>query len=511
MKARFLPLSLALGLALGLCDSARAQLSPGNPLAGLEKVKDFEAMRASSSDADWRNGNADARPIEPGGTLVLADLQGPGMIVHFWNTIAHSALFYSRLMTLRIYWDGEKDPSVECPIGDFFGIGHGLDRSFVSLPIKVSSEGRGRNCYWPMPFHKSARVTVTNESDKRCDAFYYYLDWQKYESLLKETAYFHALYRQEYPCDMGRNYLIADLVGRGHYVGTVQSVQNMSAGWYGEGDDFFFIDGETEPRLRGTGTEDYFCDGWGFRQHDGPFYGVPLWEGYAAGNRCSVYRFHIPDPVPFKKSLRVEIEHKGSQDLPDKTVNGFIERDDLMSSVAFWYQTEPHKPWPALPPGLDRLAERTQPLLFAWKEVPTAKHSDHPIQVQDLPGVAEQGKQLFLTPADDKGWVELTFNVEKDLKAHLVGNLVRSFDYGIYRVTLDGKELGVVDLYNPDVIRQAVNWGAQTLSVGPHVLRLECRGKSDKSKGYFLGVDSIAAAVPVYERPPGFDLRKIQK
>ena len=169
MNTRF----LGFVLALGLCVPALAQLSPGNPLAGLEKVKDFEAMRASSSDADWRNGNADARPIEPGGTLVLADLQGPGMIVHFWNTIAHSALFYSRLMTLRIYWDGEKDPSVECPIGDFFGIGHGLDRSFVSLPIKVSSEGRGRNCYWPMPFHKSARVTVTNESDKRCDAFYY--------------------------------------------------------------------------------------------------------------------------------------------------------------------------------------------------------------------------------------------------------------------------------------------------------------------------------------------------
>src|ERR1035437_18734 len=238
MKTHF----LSFGLTLGLCAQALAQLSPGHPLVGLEKVKDFEAMRASSSDPDWRNGNADARPIEPGGMLVLADLKGPGMIVHFWNTIAHSAPFYSRLMTLRIYWDDEKNPSVECPIGDFFGIGHGLDKPFVSLPIKVSSDGRGRNCYWPMPFRKSARVTVTNESDKRCDAFYYYLDWQKYKSLPKDTAYFHAMYRQEYPCVMGRNYLIADLVGRGHYVGTVQSVQNMSSGWYGEGDDFFFID-----------------------------------------------------------------------------------------------------------------------------------------------------------------------------------------------------------------------------------------------------------------------------
>ena len=125
---------LCLGLALGFCLQAPAQLSPGNPLAGLEKLKDFEAMRASSSDPDWRNGNDDSRPIEPGGTLVLADLKGPGMIVHFWNTIAHQAPFYSRLMTLRIYWDGENHPSVECPIGDFFGVGHGLDKPFVSLP-----------------------------------------------------------------------------------------------------------------------------------------------------------------------------------------------------------------------------------------------------------------------------------------------------------------------------------------------------------------------------------------
>ncbi len=147
------------------------------------------------------------------------------------------------------------------------------------------------------------------------------------------------MYRQEFPCVMGRNYLIADLEGRGHYVGTVQSVYLVSPGWYGEGDDFFFIDGEKEPSLRGTGTEDYFCDGWGFREQAGPFYGAPLWEGFDTGDRGTAYRWHIPDPVVFTKSLRVEIEHKGSQSFPDGTGSGFIERDDLMSSVAFWYQT----------------------------------------------------------------------------------------------------------------------------------------------------------------------------
>jgi hypothetical protein len=256
-----------------------AQPSPGSPLSGLELLKDFESQRASSSDPDWRNGNADARPIPSGGTLVVANLKGPGIITHIWNTIAHEAPFYSRLLTLKIYWDGEDHPSVEAPIGDFFGIGHGIDKPFVSLPIKVSSEGRGRNCYWPMPFRESAKILVVNESDKPCSAFYFYVDWQKHKSLPKDTAYFHAMYRQEFPCVMGRNYLLADIVGRGHYVGTIQSVQLISPGWYGEGDDFFFIDDEKEPRLRGTGTEDYFCDGWGFRVQDGPFYGTPLWEG----------------------------------------------------------------------------------------------------------------------------------------------------------------------------------------------------------------------------------------
>lgn len=276
-----------------------AQLpASGSPLDGLETLRSFEAQRASSSDPNWRDGNADNRPIPPGETLTLAELEGPGRISHIWFTIAHDVPYYSRLLTLRIYWDGEEHPSVECPIGDFFAMGHGVDLPFESLPVTVSSDGRARNCYWPMPFRESARVTVTNESSVPCGAIFYYIDWQALESLPEDTAYFHAMYRQEFPCVMGRNFLIADIEGRGHYVGTVQSVYHVSPGWYGEGDDFFFIDGEEEPRLRGTGTEDYFCDAWGFRQFSGPFYGVPLWEGYDTGDRSTAYRWHIADPSP---------------------------------------------------------------------------------------------------------------------------------------------------------------------------------------------------------------------
>ncbi|HEX4122476.1 MAG TPA: glycoside hydrolase family 172 protein [Verrucomicrobiae bacterium] len=500
-------LAVAFAALSGLC--AVAQSKTGNPLAGLETLKDFQARRASSSDPNWRNGNADSRPIAPGGTLTLANLSGPGTVVHFWCTIAHRDPYYSRLMTLRMYWDGEKNPSVECPIGDFFGMGHGIDKPFTSLPIRVTSDGRGRNCYWPMPFRKSALITVSNDSDKRCDAFYYYIDWQKRDSMPADTAYFHAMYRQEFPCVMGRNYMIADLEGRGHYVGTVQSVYLVSPGWYGEGDDFFFIDGEKEPSLRGTGTEDYFCDGWGFREQSGPFYGTPLWEGYDTGDRGSAYRFHVPDPIPFTKSLRVEIEHKGSQVFPDGKSSGFIERDDLMSSVAYWYQLEPHKAWPPLPPGPQRLPFHDEVFLKGHDSVATARHSDAPVEKQSIGGVTD-GVQLWFRPQTANDWIEIPFELDKPETAELFAKVVHSWDYGIYNVKLDGRQIARLDLYAAAVTPVAEKLGRQVLAAGPHTLRFEGDGKSAQSKGYYLGFDALAARIPAYSRAPSEDLRKLQ-
>ena len=502
--------SLLAVLLAASVSTAIAQLQPGNPLGGLEKLKNFETMRASSSDTNWVSGNADARRIEPGATLTLAELDGPGIITHIWCTISHRVPFYSRLLTLRIYWDGEEHPSVECPVGDFFGIGHGVDKPFMSIPIRVTSEGRARNCYWPMPFRKSAKIIVTNESDERCRAFYYYVDWQKHESLPADTACFHAMYRQEHPCVMGRNYLLADIEGRGHYVGTIQSVYHMSAGWYGEGDDFFFIDGETEPRLRGTGTEDYFCDAWGFRQQDGPFYGTPLWEGFEAGARSTAYRFHLADPVVFKKSLRAEIEHKGSQKFPDGTNSGFIERDDLMSSVALWYQIEPHKRWPALPSGSDRLAYNETTLSVGAKALKQIAHSDNAATTQATNPLATDGKFLEFTPPDDKGWLEVRFRVGREMSAELTGRMIHSANGGKYRVSLDGAELGSVDFLGDPAKPSTHDWGLRQLGAGEHVLRFDCVDKADGSKGYALGFDTLIGRTTAYARPSGFDLRKIQ-
>jgi len=191
-------------------------------------------------------------------------------------------------------------------------------------------------------------------------------------------------------------------------------------------------------------------------------------------------------------------------------VDGFIERDDLMSSVAFWYQTEPHKKWAALPPGADRLPFRETNLVVGWRAVETAQHSSHPFEVQNLGGVTD-GKQLWLRPADATGWVEIAFKVEAEQTVELWGKMVHSHDYGIYRVKLDGKELARMDLYDPNVVPTPHKWGVRTLTAGAHTLRLECVGKSPNSGGYLLGFDALSARVPVYSRPASVDLRTLQK
>ena len=328
--------SIVLGLSLTL------SLSGQTVLERLGERLPFQSKRVSSFDRT--GGNSDAIPIEPGKTAELAAIRGPAAIHHIWVTISAEA-FYGRKIVLRIYWDGEEVPSVEAPVGDFFAVGHGLNRNLSSLPIANSSDGRARNCYWYMPFRWSCRITATNEGTQPVAAFYYYIDYRELEDIKPDAPYFHAQYRQEFPCEPGRNYLILDAVGAGHYVGCALSVLQRSMGWWGEGDDMITVDGEASPSLHGTGSEDYFSDAWGMREDENLYYGCPLQEeDFQAGSKATVYRFHIADPIPFKKTIRVTIEHGHAND-----------RADHDSSVAYWYQTEPHMPFPPLPPAEKRL------------------------------------------------------------------------------------------------------------------------------------------------------------
>jgi hypothetical protein len=350
---------LTLGfLVLALC--SLSALTGQDTLGKLGEKQSYRSKRISSYDRT--GGNRDSISIEPGKTAVLAEIKGPAAIHHIWVTIAAEA-FYGRKIVLRVYWDGEDVPSVEAPIGDFFGVGHGLNRNFSSLPIACSSEGRARNCYWYMPFRWSCRVTATNEGTKPVDAFYYYIDYRELDGLRPDAPYFHAQYRQDFPCAGDKNYVILDAAGAGHFVGSNLSVLQKTMGWWGEGDDMIYVDGEYAPSLHGTGSEDYFSDAWGMRQGQNLFYGCPIQEeDFQPGSKATVYRFHIPDPIPFKKSIRVTIEHGHAND-----------RSDYDSSVAYWYQTEPHLPFPALPGPEKRLPyalESPENFVFPnWEEV----------------------------------------------------------------------------------------------------------------------------------------------
>jgi len=313
-----------------------------NILSSLGEKQNYRSRRISSFDPT--GGNRDAISIAPGQTAVLADIKGPAAIHHIWFTISAEA-FYGRKLVLRMFWDGEDTPSVEAPVGDFFAVGHGLNRNLVSVPVVRSSEGRALNCYWYMPFRWSARITVTNEGSRPVGSFYYYIDYRQLEDLKPDVPYFHAQYRQEFPCEPGKNYLILDAVGRGHYVGCNLSVLQRSMGWWGEGDDMIYVDGEETPSLHGTGSEDYFSDAWGMREGNNLYYGCSLQEeDFQVGAKATVYRFHLADPIPFASSVRVTIEHGHAND-----------RSDFLSSVAYWYQTEPHKPFPSFPPVDRRL------------------------------------------------------------------------------------------------------------------------------------------------------------
>lgn len=306
---------------------------------------------SSNEQPDWNNANLDMTVLPPGTVFELPMLHGPGVITHIWLTSHAGRVNELNALSLRVYWDGRTEPGIEAPLGEFFAVGQGQPAVVESLPVQVSPTG-ALACYWRMPFAKSARIVIANDNLDRTAGLYWQVDWVELDQLPPNTPYFHARYRQEYPAQAGRDYLIADLQGQGHYVGTVMSVTLGQDGWWGEGDDFFYIDGEAVPSLQGTGSEDYFNDAWGLRPRTSHWFGSPRWQGDNAGDSGVCYRWHVLDPVGFTNSLKVAIEHKGNR--PEDIEGFYLERPDFLNSVAFWYQTGEPKAFGHLPSFLER-------------------------------------------------------------------------------------------------------------------------------------------------------------
>lgn len=354
-------------LVIGLSAPALGQSpeSVSDLLENLPRLHDYVLKRVSSYDRT--GGNADYREIPAGESLTLFDESGPGVITHIWITINSPEKFHLKKLVLRMFWDGESTPSVEAPIGDFFGLGNADYFLFESAPL-VIGQTKALNSFFPMPFAEHGRITVTNEGGAAVGSFYFNIDYRAFsQPLPDDTYYFHAQYRQCAPCrgwtsdwqsngqesvdgkanlNGADNYVFLEASGRGHYVGVTHSILQNQDDWWGEGDDMIFVDGEKLPSIVGTGSEDYYLGAWGFNggAADYLLFGNPVMGGFSAGGRSSVYRFHLDSPIPFTKSILVTMEHGHAN-----------HRSDNWFTVAYWYQAEPHGKFPVLPPVDQRI------------------------------------------------------------------------------------------------------------------------------------------------------------
>lgn len=363
MEPNFHGLGMNLGNLAELSTAVSRSISPENPTGA--KGEGGKALEGTGSAVSRELGQGwkVSPSINIGGKelVTLADIDGPGAIQHFWCTVHPTAW---RKLVLRAYWDHEETPSIEVPMGDFFCNGWCERSNVSSLPVAVNPAG-GFNSYWEMPFRQHARLTLENLSADVIHGFYYSIDYTLTQ--VPETrAYLHAQWRRNNPLPAMQVHTLLDGVrGQGHYVGTYLAVGSNNNGWWGEGEIKFYIDGDgTFPTICGTGTEDYFGGAWNWEQIKGQYslYSTPFLgmhqliqpDGlYISQQRFGMYRWHVMDPIRFQQDLRVTIQDLGWR-APLEGQARYLPRQDDIASTSYWYQAEPHAPFPVLP-GLNDL------------------------------------------------------------------------------------------------------------------------------------------------------------
>jgi hypothetical protein len=358
--AKFNGLDVNLGNLFRLSDAKTRSIGPesitGEPgKAGMATLQNGSAAdNARNLGQGWK-----VNPyiiIKPGETFTMAEISGPGAIQHIWMTPTGNW----RFSILRFYWDDEKEPSIETPVGDFFGMGWGTYAQLNSLPVTVNP-GSAFNCYWVMPFKRKCRITMQNINTENM-SLYYQVDYTLTD-VQDDAAYLHAQFRRKNPVENGIYTLVDSIQGKGQYVGTYLAWGVHNTGWWGEGEIKFFMDGDTKfPTINGTGTEDYFCGSYDFEVNHQYKEFCTAYSGlaqvirpdglYTSQQRFGLYRWHIQDPIRFEKNLKVTI-----QDLGWRSNGTYLVQQSDISSVVFWYQAEPHKPFPKLP-SKDDLEEK---------------------------------------------------------------------------------------------------------------------------------------------------------
>lgn len=478
--------------------------APRSPMVELSRKQNYSAARISSYQ---RQGGPRDNIYVPtdGSEVTIAEIKGPGAITHIWTT--HRTGGHDFIV--RMYWEGSDHPSVEAPIGDFFGMSMGVNAPINSVPIQVSSEGRSRNCWWYMPFNRSAKVTVTcppseENTKKDREALYFYIDYRRYAEPIEDIHYFHVRFRETDPAQRGKPVVLAEMEGQGHFVGVVLGNRARTPGWFGEGDDIITVDGKVS--FLGTGSEDYFGEAWGFvreRLFSDLYYGVPHMDERGVGCRSCAYRFHIADPIPFRTSFKFEMEHwPWLSPLPNSG-------RDYFSGTGFWYQSTIHKAWPRLEKIIAN--EPWDPIKGRWHtpgaiEAEELKVVGHESRAQGNPAPKVElvmpnlsGDHMLVFDAGGKGAFSVAVPVEESGTYAVDLYCPRAPDYGIVQVQVNERRIGdPIDIYlrRDDLVRplwppKAYAFANVPLKKGTNTFTFVVDSKNAESDGYKAGIDCL--------------------
>ena len=485
-----------------LTDAQTRSISAENPTG--EKGKGGMAIpnpselkpAASARAADDLGQGWKVRPflrVNAGKTVTLMDVEGPGVIQHIWMVEN-----LSRAHVLRFYWDDEDTPSIEVPAPDFFAVGHETFARVNSLAVIVNPRN-AVNCYWPMPFRKHARVTFTNEADKDLILLAYQITYALTD-VPENAAYFHAQWRRSNTSEQNPYVILDGVRGKGRYAGTFLAWTQLKKGWFGEGEIKFYMDGDEEfPTICGTGTEDYFGGSYGFPEsYTTAYLGTTLASDAqdTLPNYWSLYRWHIEDPICYKSDLRITIQALGwGSDRKYQLLS-----DDI-ASVAYWYQTEPHAPFPSLPPlekrGRLELSALYESGFFEAESMKVTKVSAGKTRKQDLRTIGagwSGAAHLWWTGATPKDTLELAVPVVRSGDYRLSLQFTKSRDYAVVLVYLDAKPLGEpMDLFSVNPAPSGrLDMGVHELREGPHTLKVEIVGANEQAKkSYMVGLDYV--------------------
>lgn len=434
-------------------------------------------------------------------TAVLMDVAGSGIIQHIWLVEG-----LNRGMVLRFYWDGEETPSIEAPAPDFFAVGHGRFAQVNSLPVVVNP-ANALNCFWPMPFRSRARITLANETDKDVELVAYQVTYLETE-IPTAAGTFHAQYRRASTAERNPYTILDGVKGQGLYAGTFLAWTQMEKGWFGEGEIKFYLDGDDRfPTICGTGTEDYFMGSYGFPRPFTTAYSgtvLPTSDGAEPPNFWSLYRWHIQDPIHFEKDLRVTIQALGWG-----SDGKYKKMADDIASVAYWYQAEPHAPFPKLPPAAERMRDAVRPptKIAGALECESLKIVDRSPEIvteaQDVSGIGSgwsSGSQLFIKAGKVGDFVEIAIPATGLEARKIVLHATRATDYGILRFTVNGKAVeqefdGYAEKPTPT---GPISLGVHEPKDGKFILRTEVVGTNAASTGnkYYFGLDAVVIEKP---------------